>query len=125
MTWESLAPPSNSRICSVIVPPPPNKGTGQEVRNLWALEVALDVEWAHATAPLANILLVTTPTAETLGVQGFTQMMNAEQFVVDHHLADVISQSFGSGEGAFHSGGDIMNLRQAFVDAQANNITVL
>jgi subtilase family serine protease len=105
-------------------PPPPNHGTGQEAHNLWALEVSLDVEWAHATAPLANILLVTTPTAETLGAQGFAQMMNAEQFVVDHHLADVISQSFGSGEGAFHSGNDIMNLRQAFVDAQANNVTV-
>src|SRR2546426_399724 len=51
-------------------PPPPNNGPGQEAHNLWALEVSLDVEWAHATAPLANILLVTTPTAETLGVQG-------------------------------------------------------
>jgi subtilase family serine protease len=90
------------------------------------LEVSLDVEWAHATAPLANILLVTTPTAETLGVQGFQQMMNAEQYVVDHHLADVISQSFGSGEGAFQNGmADINNLRQAFVDAQANHVTVL
>ncbi|HEU5382345.1 MAG TPA: S53 family peptidase [Ktedonobacteraceae bacterium] len=105
-------------------PPPPNNGPGQEAHNTWALEVSLDVEWAHATAPLANIVLVTTPTAETLGVQGFQQMMNAEQFVVDNHLADVISQSFGSGEGAFHSGNDIKNLRQAFVDAQANNVTV-
>jgi subtilase family serine protease len=55
------SPPTN--------PPPPNNGTGLENHNLWALEVSLDVEWAHATAPLANILLVTTPTAETLGVQ--------------------------------------------------------
>lgn len=105
-------------------PPPPNDGTGQEARNTWALEVSLDVEWAHATAPLANILLVTTPTAETLGVQGFEQMMNAEQFVVDNHLADVISQSFGSGEGAFQNSSDVMNLRHAFIDAQANNVTV-
>src|SRR5207302_467325 len=44
------------------VPPPPNNGTGQENHNLWDLEVALDVEWAHATAPLANIMLVETPT---------------------------------------------------------------
>src|SRR5579885_1118084 len=56
------SPPANS--------PPPNNGTGQENHDLWAGEVTLDVEWAHATAPLANILLVTTPTAETLGVQG-------------------------------------------------------
>src|SRR5512136_1669033 len=50
--------------------PPPNNGTGLEDKSLWALEVALDVQWAHATAPKANILLVATPTAETLGVQG-------------------------------------------------------
>ena len=107
-------------------PPPPNNGTGQENHNLWALEVSLDVEWAHATAPKANILLVTTPTAETLGVQGFQQMMNAEQYVIDHHLADVISQSFGAGEGSFHNGvTPISQLRQSFVDAQANHVTVL
>ena len=107
-------------------PPPPNNGTGLENHNLWALEVSLDVEWAHATAPLANILLVTTPTAETLGVQGFQQMMNAEQYVIDHHLADVISQSFGAGEGSFHNGlAALNNLRQSFVDAQSNHVTVL
>jgi subtilase family serine protease len=106
-------------------PPPPNNGTGQENHNLWALEVSLDVEWAHATAPLANILLVTTPTAETLGVQGFQQFMNAEQYVVDNHLADVISQSFGAGEASFHNGfASLDNLRHAFIDAQANKVTV-
>ncbi len=106
-------------------PPPPNNGTGQENAFGWGLEVSLDVEWAHATAPMANILLVTTPTAETLGVQGFQQMMNAEQFVVDNHLADVITQSFGAGEGSFHNGlAALTNLRQAFIDAQANHVTV-
>src|SRR5437868_10062751 len=82
-------------------PPPPSNGTGQESHNLWALEVSLDVEWAHAIAPEANILLVTTPTAEILGVQGFPQMMNAVQYIVDNHLADVISMSLGAGEGTF------------------------
>jgi subtilase family serine protease len=106
-------------------PPPPNNGTGQENHNLWALEVALDVEWAHATAPLANIMLVTTPTAETLGVQGFEQFMNAEQTVVDNHMADVITQSFGAGEGSFHDGlAALLNMRQAFTDARANHVSV-
>ncbi|TMB91549.1 MAG: hypothetical protein E6J45_05390 [Chloroflexi bacterium] len=107
------------------VPPPPSNGTGLEAHNLWALEVSLDIEWAHATAPQANILLVTTPTAETLGVQGFSQFMNAEQYVIDNHLADVISQSFASGEGAFHNGfAALQNLRHAFIAAQANNVTM-
>jgi subtilase family serine protease len=106
-------------------PPPPNNGTGQENHNLWALEVSLDVEWAHATAPLANIMLVTTPTAETLGVQGFVQFMNAEQMVVDNHMADVITQSFGAGEGSFHDGlAALVNMRDAFIDAKANHVSV-
>ena len=107
------------------VPPPPNSGTGLENHNLWDLEVALDVEWAHATAPLANIMLVETPTAETLGLQGFQQMMNAEQALIDSHRVDVISQSFGSGEGAFNNGlASLKQLRQAFIDAQANHVSV-
>ena len=106
-------------------PPPPNNGTGLEYHNLWDLEVALDVEWAHATAPLANIMLVETPTAETLGVQGFQQMMNAEQALIGSGRVDVISQSFGAGEGAFHNGlAALKQLRQAFVTAQAKHVTV-
>jgi subtilase family serine protease len=106
-------------------PPPPNNGTGQENHNLWALEVSLDVEWAHATAPLANIVLVTTPTAETLGVQGFAQMMNALQYVVDNHLADVVSMSLGAGEGTFHGGlAALSQLRRPFTTAQASHITL-
>jgi len=106
-------------------PPSQSHSPGQENKAAWALEVALDVETAHAIAPMANILLVHTPTAETLGVQGFQQMMNAEQYVVDHHLADVISQSFGSSEAAFGSAKSLLNLRHAFIAAAANGVTVL
>jgi subtilase family serine protease len=104
---------------------PHGNGTGQEDKSAWALEVALDVETAHAMAPGANILLVTTPTAETLGVQGFPDMMNAEQYVIDHHMADVISQSFASAEDAFGSTQSLLNLRHAFVSAQQAGVTVL
>jgi subtilase family serine protease len=105
--------------------PTGQNGTGQEDHSLWALEVALDIEWAHVVAPMANILLVTTPTAETLGVQGFPQMMKAEKYVIDNHLADVISQSFGSGEEAFSSKQALENLRYAFKAAPAAGVTVL
>jgi len=106
-------------------PPPTSKGTGQEDRSAWGLEVSLDVETAHAIAPMANIILVTTPTAETLGVQGFPDMMTAEQYVVDHHLATVISQSFASAEDAFNGASSLQNLRHAFESAAANGVTVL
>ena len=106
-------------------PPSKSKGTGQEDKSAWALEVSLDVETAHAMAPQANILLVTTPTAETLGVQGFPDMMNAEQYVIDHRLAQVISQSFASAEDAFGSSQSLLNLRHAFITASQNGVTVL
>ena len=106
-------------------PPSKSHSPGQENKSAWALEVALDVETSHAMAPLANILLVTTPTAETLGVQGFPQMMAAEQYVVDHHLANVISQSFASAEDAFGSANSLQNLRHAFIAAAQNGVTVL
>jgi len=110
---------------ATVAPPPTSKGPGQEDRSAWALEVSLDVETAHAIAPGANILLVATPTAETLGVQGFPQMMAAEQYVVDHHLATVISQSFASAEDAFSSFQSLENLRYAFKSAAQNGVTVL
>ena len=105
--------------------PPPNHSPGQEDSNAWSLEVALDIEYAHTTAPGANILLVTTPTAETLGVQGFPNFMNAEQYVVDHHLADVVTQSFGAAEGSFGSKAALLNLRHAYVSGTAQGITFL
>src|SRR5450759_597393 len=103
----------------------PGKGTGQENKAAWSLEVSLDVESVHTFAPGANILLVTTPTAETLGVQGFPAMMNAEQYVIDHHLATVISQSFASAEEAFSSTQALLNLRHAYISAAADGVTVL
>ena len=36
-------------------------------------------------------------------MQGFQQMMNAEQELIDNGKVDVISQSFGSGKGAFNA----------------------
>jgi subtilase family serine protease len=106
-------------------PPPTSNGPGQEDKSAWALEVSLDVEVAHAIAPGANILLVHTPTAETLGVQGFPQMMAAIKYVVDHRLADVVSMSLASAEDAFSSQQSLENLRYAFKAAAANGVTVL
>src|SRR5207244_13224597 len=105
--------------------PQPGNGTHLEDKSAWALEVALDVETAHAIAPGANILLVHTNNAQTLGVQGFPQMMKAEDFVVTNRLADVISQSFGSAEEAFSSFPSLENLRFAYKNVAANGVTVL
>ena len=78
----------------------------------WAQETTLDVEMAHAMAPDANILLVATPTAETEGVEGFPEIVKAENYVINHHLADVITQSFGASEGTFPSNASIYDAAQ-------------
>ncbi len=77
----------------------------------WGVETSLDVEYSHAMAPGANILLVETPVAETEGTVGFPEIVAAENYVIDHHLGDVISQSFGATEETFPSAG--VDLRAA------------
>jgi subtilase family serine protease len=91
----------------------------------WATETTLDVEWAHVFAPGANILLVETPVSETEGVQGFPEIVTAENFVIDNELGDVISQSFGATEETFPSPASIFGLRSSFKNAADHKVTVL
>jgi subtilase family serine protease len=91
----------------------------------WTDETSLDVEWSHAMAPKANIVLVETPMTETEGIYGFPQIVAAENYVIDHHLGDVISQSFGAGEATFTSPSQIYSLRSAYLNAARNGVTVL
>lgn len=58
----------------------------------WAGEIALDVEWAHATAPLARIVLVEAPDASSL--TGAVVLANAMG-------PGVVSMSWGSSEGGY------------------------
>ena len=107
------------------VPPYPQDPAGVSDRLGWAGETTLDVEWSHVFAPGAGILLVETPTPETEGVQGFPEIVQAENYVIDHDLGDVISQSFAATEETFPDAGAIRGLRSAFVNARRHQITVL
>jgi subtilase family serine protease len=96
----------------------------------WAEETSLDVEYAHSIAPGAKIVLAETAVAETEGVTGFPEMMNAEESLINRGIGDVITQSFGATENTFpgFSSGNfssLLNLRYAFKDALAHNVTVL
>lgn len=64
----------------------------------WAGETTLDVEWAHAIAPGANIVVLVSPVHETEGVQGFPELEQLSRYALDHHLGQVFSQSFGASE---------------------------
>ncbi len=58
----------------------------------WAGETNLDVQWAHAVAPGAKIVLVQARTNDDADI------LAATKWAVDHRVGDVISQSFGEDE---------------------------
>jgi subtilase family serine protease len=87
----------------------------------WSFEATLDIEWAYAMAPLAHIVLLATPPAETLGVPGLPNMFKAMQMAIDRYPSGtVFSQSFGLGEQTF--GGAALNQMQAFGETYQNGI---
>ncbi len=111
------APPSFKIITPVGKPTSGNAG--------WAEETTLDVEWAHAMAPKANILLAETPVNETIGTAGFPQIIKAEEYVLNHKLGDVISQSFAAAEQTFPSHKSLLDLRGAYKLAAKDKVSVV
>jgi hypothetical protein len=91
--WGLAAPPSFSKVNQTggTTYPPPNGG--------WATEIALDVEYAHAMAPAANILLVEA------NDNGFGNLNTAVQYAANHGAA-AVSMSYGAGEFAGETGFD-------------------
>jgi len=117
------APPAFRVLQPVGKVPPFNPKNPGMVAN--AAETTLDVEWSHAIAPGANILLVETPVQESVTGGGFPQFMAAENYVITHHLGDVISQSFGLPEQNFAGRFSISRLRYAYRSARRHHVTVL
>jgi subtilase family serine protease len=79
---------------SVITPagsPPPFDITDDNQFG-WSIETTLDVEWAHAIAPKANIVLAVAKSNDD------TDIYNVQKYVVNHNVGSVISQSFGEAE---------------------------
>ena len=57
----------------------------------WATEITLDVQWAHATAPLARIVLIESPDASVNSLLGAIKLANLMG-------PGVVSMSFGANE---------------------------
>ena len=121
-TFNLAAPPSFTVIQPAGVVPAYQASSDREG---WAGETTLDVEYAHAMAPEAAILLVETPTSENEGTTGFPQIVTAEEYVINNALGGVISQSFSATEQTFPTAQSLLNLRAAYLDAAANGVTVL
>ena len=84
----------------------------------WSAEISLDVEWAHAIAPGANVVLDLAKSSDDADI------LSATQYAVDHNLGDVISQSFGENESCVNSG--ILNAEhQLFLKATLKHITLV
>jgi subtilase family serine protease len=84
----------------------------------WAVEISLDVEWAHVVAPGAHIELVLAKSAED------ADLLSATRYAVENNLGEVITQSFGEAE----SCADPELLRQehaVFERAASKGITLL
>lgn len=58
----------------------------------WALEISLDVEWAHAIAPGAHVLLVEAKT------NSFSNLFGAVDFAASQPGVHQVSMSWGGGE---------------------------
>jgi len=74
-------------------------GTAPAYDSGWATEIALDVQWAHATAPLARLVLIEAPDA------GVTSLSSAVA-LANKMGAGVVSMSFGAAEGSWTSSYD-------------------
>jgi subtilase family serine protease len=120
-----LAPPPSLSIVTPAGPIPPWDPSGNGPMIAWATETSLDVEYAHAMAPGARIVLVETTVAETEGTAGFPQIETAEEWAIDHEDPAVISQSFGATEGTFPSDQSILALQAAYELADRKHVTVL
>jgi subtilase family serine protease len=83
----------------------------------WAEEISLDVLWAHAIAPGANITLVLAKSNQD------TDILSATKYAVDNDLGNVISQSFGENESCVDPT-LLAQEHQVFADATRKNITL-
>lgn len=94
----------------------------------WVAETTLDVEWAHAVAPGARIVLLESPVDETEGVQGLPEFLKLERYALAHRLADVISQSWAATEDTlFDSAGRqiVAQFHQFYAEAARRGVTVV
>ena len=83
----------------------------------WAIETALDVEWAHASAPSAKIVLLVTPNC-----QG--SLTDALSYAISKHLGNIISLSWGEPESEL-TDSQLSSENSLLFQAALENITVL
>lgn len=119
-----IPPPPSFKIVQPAGRVPPFNPRGTDVLG-WATETTLDVEWAHAVAPGANIVLAVTGVDEVEGTSGFPEIVKAEDYLIEHEHVSVISQSFAATEETFPTLASLTALRGAYKLADSRHVTVL
>ncbi len=117
--------PPSFKIYAPLGTKPFNPNNGNMIG--WAVETTLDVEWAHAMAPGANIALMTSPVPETEGMQGMPQFLFLEQYALDKNIGKIISQSWAATENTlFYPGGRqvLASFNDFYKQAAADHVTV-
>lgn len=89
----------------------------------WAQETALDVEWAHASAPGAKIVLLIAGNA-LVGANTGPSLSDALSYAVTDGLGNVISLSWGAPETKMKKS-DLATLNGVYSQAYREGITVL
>lgn len=122
----------DSKAIANLPPPPsftivypggkPTVNLGNATQLGWAEETTLDVEWAHAAAPGAKIVLVLANNDQGSTIQ------NTQQYAVSTYPNSILSLSFGLQESSINNGANNTQLAQAhaiYRQAAANGITVI
>lgn len=98
----------------------PVTGPWNADQQSWAFETTLDVEWLHSMAPGAKLALVEAYSDEN------DDLLAANAYAVDHHLGNIISNSWGEPESYLDDATlSLYNevLQSAFVQGVAINVS--
>jgi subtilase family serine protease len=101
---------------------PPTFDENNSTQVFWAQEVSLDVQWAHAMAPGANIVLVAAASNSD------EDLLAGLNYAINNRLGDVISMSFGESEALLANADGQRTVRRwerAFARARERHMTVL
>src|SRR5205807_9953222 len=102
------APPSFKVVCPDGGCPAFNPKNHHDMVG-WAEETSLDVQWAHAVAPGADIVLAVAPAPAGNAINS----VEAKIFRDPAYKGALVSQSFGSFEWQIHGGANNLQLQPA------------
>ncbi len=86
--------------------------------STWAMETSTDVEWAHALAPAAKIVLLISTSSFTSDLQ------NVVSYAISNHIANILSLSWSTPESGLTVNSEL-TYSKIYAEAASQGITVL